>query len=1103
MKKNNQTVAKSLLMGLLVGSLSACGGSNSGTDDIASTPEESGPVPAIISGDITGDVIEDVMSDTVGILTVVDPDTDEAAFIAQTNVQGEYGTLTIDTVGAWTYSLTHDLAAVQVLGANETLTETFTVTTVDTTSATITITITGSDEASTFVPAIISGDITGNAVEDVMSDTTGTLTIDDPDTDEAAFVAQTDAPGDYGTFTISTAGAWIYTLTHDLAAVQALDANETLTDTFTVTSVDTTSQEITITITGVDEGGASATGNGYSQVEGGNYIDGYTDGVPVVSCDETYDSVSALKSAASTSLTAGTTLCLADGTYDDDFELDFGGTGTADAKITVAAKNPGQAIINNSEVDIVMSGEHVVLQGFVFKNGSVNYNLIKTFGNSVPCNYCRITENTVVDMDDGVNTTDDSKKWFEIYGAYTRFDHNWVSGKTSRGALLIVDRYSDDWNDSIEASFEVDYAQIDYNYIGDRPPIEGKGYADSSDNEYEGIRIGLSTTHSGDSFSVVENNYFERIQGEAEVISNKATNNTIRNNTIRDSYGSIVTRHGNTTTISNNFIIGDDNPFSGGIRLVDDSHTVTNNYIEGARYLDSNWNGGIVLTTGDGSGDGDNGYQDVENVLVANNTIVDSVNSFNVYGGKEDNTPDTVYFVNNIIADAIGAVIKNASDMPTNSLYAGNYVEGLVLSDDDEDTTITGMTMLNAKLAVDDEGLYRPTDDTTGITAESNLAIGEYTLPTIDMDGQTRSDTTMSGADEELTSDATLALLTSADVGPKTYTATPGKVHVAMVEIANHDFDSGDLAGWTNSNAEVEVDPEEVFSRGKSLKLDANDANVTQTVTVIADTNYTLSSFAKGVGKLSVVVDGSTYYTDQDSSDYKFMSVTFNSGSATSAVITASVDNFVVNEAVLDSDLVEFRAGDGEWETEEGTNEGDVSGSDNTASGADGSAKLGYNKPSHDNTSPVLYQEIYVDKNTAYDFSFAMLVKNGSTSSVTVRIEGDEGIILTDTVVTTNDLTDVDLDDNFEKFTSTGINTGENESVTIYVTYNAHTIVGDLTVDEDGKLSGTVQKANELRVDDISFTSQGAPSDGTEAYFDSFRLVSHAEAPNGYASKLD
>jgi len=1093
MTKSKQVIWKTLVTGVLVSSLSACGGGGDNTE--AEQPVIQPvvtPTAAIISGDSTGNVVEDITGNTTGSLTVVDPDSGEAAFVAQTDVQGDYGTFSLNTNGAWTYSPSNDLSAVQALNAGETLSDSYTATTVDGTSATIVITITGVDEADIqpVGDATIAGDLTGSVVEDVTLSSTGTLTISDPDTAQESFNAVTDEAGNYGTFTINTSGAWTYSLTNLNTNVQALSTGEILSDSFIVTSLDATSTTVTITITGTDELITLST-NGFSQVEGGNYIDGYTDAVPTVSCDTTYDSISALKGAASMSLPAGTTLCLSDGNYNDDFELEFGGTGTPDSKITIAAQNPGQAIISNSEVNIVMAGEHVVLQGFVFRDGSVNFNLIKTFGNSLPCNYCRITENTIVDMDNGLNVTDESTKWFEIYGAYTRFDHNWISGKTSRGALLIVDRHSDSWSASIEADFEVDYAQIDYNYFGDRPPIEGKAYAASSDNEYEGIRLGVSTSHSGDSFSVVENNYFERIQGEAEVISNKATNNTIRNNTIRESYGSIVTRHGNTATISNNFIMGDDHPFSGGIRLVDDSHTVTNNYIQGARYLDTNWNGGIVLTTGEGSGDGDNGYQDVSNVLVANNTIVDSVNSLNVYGGRESTNPDSVYFVNNIIADAIGAVIKNADEMPTNSIYAGNYVDGIVLSDDDDNATLSGMTMIDAMLVADSDGIHRPSANSPSLIAESNVAIGSFTLPTIDMDGQTRSVSTTSGADEVLTTGVTLSLLTSDDVGPQTYTATPGKVHVAKVNIANHDFDSGDLTGWSSTEGGIETDPEDVFSRGSSLKLDSNTGVVTQTVAVVANTNYTLSAFVKGTAKLSVVVDGITYYSDQESSSYKFTSVTFNSGSGTSAVITASVDDFIANKTTIEN--AKFDDNQDDWTVVEGTGIGQVQDSDNSSTSTNGSIKFKYNTGADDGTphDPYIAQTVTVEANTEYTLSMYQLLKSshsGSTVRFGVYTEDDSTSLTTATILEEKSSVystlvsngAIEGDDDFLQDLLT-FNSGSNTSLTIFAQFESST--GD-----------------EIRVDEFELSYDGAPTDGTEAFFDSIRLVSHADAPDGYSA---
>src|SRR6185295_18427900 len=49
------------------------------------------------------------------------------------------------------------------------------------------------------------------------------------------------------------AGAWAYTLNNSNAAVQALNVGQTLTDTFTATTIDGTSQVVTITIDGAND----------------------------------------------------------------------------------------------------------------------------------------------------------------------------------------------------------------------------------------------------------------------------------------------------------------------------------------------------------------------------------------------------------------------------------------------------------------------------------------------------------------------------------------------------------------------------------------------------------------------------------------------------------------------------------------------------------------------------------------------------------------------------------------------------------------------------------------------------------------------------------
>ena len=1022
------------------------------------------PVAAVISGDITGTVTEDATLTATGNLTVVDPDTGEAEFVAKTAEAGSYGTLAIDTAGAWTYTLSNDAQAVQALDAGDTLTDSINVASVDGTAQTITITINGADDASSGggsgnANAVITGDVAKTTTNTFDDDFEGTVYINDADGDaEEVTVVQTDTATTYGTFSINADGEWVYELDTSHSAVAALaSASETLTDTMVIETADGTTQNIVITITGVDPVVIDPT-----PVSG-------ADTVPTVNCTQTVNSISALEDAAD-DLVAGDTLCLADGTYTGDFELRVEGIGTEAQPITVAAENPGSAIIQDGEMSINIGGEYIVIQGFVLRDGESGSSIIK-FEKETECSYCRITEVSIIDMDNG---DFGSSNWIDYYGHHNRIDHSWFSGKESRGVMLKLGRWTSG------GAYPADYAQIDHNYFGDRAPAWGRGYAGSSDNEYEGIRLGLSTTHQDPSYSIVENNYFERIQGEAEIISNKSANNIIRNNTIRDSNGSIVTRHGDAATISNNFIFGDDNPFSGGIRLVDGEHIVTNNYVEGARFLSSNWNGGIVLTAGDGSGDGENGYQNVENVLVANNTIVDSVNSINVYGGKEDETPENVYFVNNIVADAIGPVIRtNGEDMPANSVFDGNYVFGEELSDNED--SYTGFTFVDAMLEKGSDGLYRPSNSSPTLTA-AVVDTGDFDLPSIDMDGQTRSATTLSGADESLASATTLAPLTSADVGPKSYRPTPGKVYVEKVMIANHDFDSGDLTGWTDNTGTgaAITTGDDVFSRGNSLVLDSNTADVSQTVTVAANTNYTLSAFMKGAAKLSVTVDGQTYAAERTSDSYGFSSVTFDSGAGTSAVITASVDDLVTNKAPIINP--NFDDGDDDWTSVEGTGIGQVQESSNSAGGADGSIKFKWNDGADTGTphNPYIAQTIAVEANTDYTMSIYNLYKSDDgASSIVFGASSDADITATASWVSSKESIYNDLknggatkgDDSFYEDTLT-FNTGANTSLTVFAQFKTTT-------------------GAEIRVDQFELSYQGAPADGTEAFFDNIRLVSH------------
>ncbi len=88
--------------------------------------------------------------------------------------------------------------------------------------------------------------------------------------------------GGYGSFTMTAAGVWTYTLDNANCTVDALNSCDTLCDSFTVTTIDGTAQVVKITIYGANDGydfKASAAGNSFqfndeiSGFGGSNVID--------------------------------------------------------------------------------------------------------------------------------------------------------------------------------------------------------------------------------------------------------------------------------------------------------------------------------------------------------------------------------------------------------------------------------------------------------------------------------------------------------------------------------------------------------------------------------------------------------------------------------------------------------------------------------------------------------------------------------------------------------------------------------------------------------------------------------------------------------------
>jgi T1SS-143 domain-containing protein len=152
----------------------------------------------------------------------------------------------------WTFSVND--SAIQSLGANDHINQTYTLTLSDGHGGTVTkdvvVTVNGTNDA-----ASISGAATGTVTEDGQLTASGTLTVTDVDHGENHFQAPSSLAGTYGTFSFDgNSGVWSYSLNNSAANVQVLAGGQVVTDKLTVVSVDgTATQDIVVTINGAND----------------------------------------------------------------------------------------------------------------------------------------------------------------------------------------------------------------------------------------------------------------------------------------------------------------------------------------------------------------------------------------------------------------------------------------------------------------------------------------------------------------------------------------------------------------------------------------------------------------------------------------------------------------------------------------------------------------------------------------------------------------------------------------------------------------------------------------------------------------------------------
>ncbi|WP_232314385.1 VCBS domain-containing protein [Grimontia marina] len=115
---------------------------------------------AELTGDVTA-TVTDADASVSGSITVVDPDTGDNTTIANTTMQGEYGTFEL-VDGDWTYTV--DPAKAEPLPEGQSAEDTFTLTASDGSTHDVTVTVTGTDNAGV-VTGTTSGSVTGDGTD--------------------------------------------------------------------------------------------------------------------------------------------------------------------------------------------------------------------------------------------------------------------------------------------------------------------------------------------------------------------------------------------------------------------------------------------------------------------------------------------------------------------------------------------------------------------------------------------------------------------------------------------------------------------------------------------------------------------------------------------------------------------------------------------------------------------------------------------------------------------------------------------------------------------------------------------------------------------------
>ncbi len=451
-----------------------------------------------------------------------------------TALAGDYGSIVLAADGSYRYDLDPNDPAVIALDANETLTETFHYTVRDTdgdtSTATITISITGTNDfpiARADTNWVLDGPsgsdptASGNVLQDIAHPgapfgSFADVADNDPDLEAISVTSAGTYVGLYGTLVIAADGSYTYTLDENKAAVNALDAGQTLIDSFAYTISDgalSVGSTLSVTVFGTNDAPTIGTVTARLSEEG--LLGGIADTAPNATLDTT-NATSVSGTLAIGDLDAGETLTATLGNPGavltaGGIPVSWTGVGTG----TLIGSVGGSEVIR---VTLAPSGAYTVTLSRAVDHPTINVEDLKSF--SVPVSVSDGTVTTtnasaiqivieddaptalgetgssaqiqqdvntlfILDFSDSIDSSELDTMIGAVQGALTQLDNAAASGLTIRFVIFSSGSF---------ASPSFSSAAAANAYLSSLNPADG-GVRPSQDLPPDGI--GLNTNYSG------------------------------------------------------------------------------------------------------------------------------------------------------------------------------------------------------------------------------------------------------------------------------------------------------------------------------------------------------------------------------------------------------------------------------------------------------------------------------------------------------------------------------------------------------------------------------------------------------------------------------